>query len=485
MLRFLILPFALAFATACSDAPEATDPDVRPITGEAIPDASATDTLFARYDGLAEPVEVDTAAARAWVDETLAAMSQEEKIGQLMLVNLPSSGAEALVERHHVGGFLVPRLLEPREVRQRTQALQNRATVPLFFAADYERGVGRFNNNLTELPSNMALGAIGDPALAAAFGRLSAIEARAIGVNLLLAPVVDVNNNPANPIINIRSYGEDPEVVGELAAAFVEAAQAYGVLTTLKHFPGHGDTATDSHAKLGVVEGDRAKLDRLELRPYAVVFERAEPAAVMTAHLWIQALDGEALPATFSENALTGLLRDELGFEGVVMTDDVKMGALSGTYPLPERVVRPLEAGADVILTPDDVGRAVAAVQQALASGRLSQERLDASVRRILWAKARAGLHRDARADSDLLDALLAEPLGAPIAEAAAAQALTLLDPGGVLPFAADAALALVQFSNVQNSESIPAAMDRFASTLADDLVLDRRFSADPSAAQR
>src|SRR5690606_24829544 len=191
-----------------------------------------------------------------------------------------------------VGGFLVPRLLDPEEVFEETQRLQAATPVPLFFAADYERGTGRFNNALTELPSNMALGATRDTVLAAAAGRLTAIESRALGINLLFAPVVDVNNNPDNPIINIRSYGEDPALVGAMATAFVREAQRHGVLTTLKHFPGHGNTTTDSHARMGTVGSDFAELDSIELRPYRDVLTGPHPSAgVMTAHLWVPALD--------------------------------------------------------------------------------------------------------------------------------------------------------------------------------------------------
>ncbi|MDX1548877.1 MAG: glycoside hydrolase family 3 N-terminal domain-containing protein, partial [Rhodothermales bacterium] len=340
------------------------------------------DSLFLDHDldALALPPP-DSAGAARWVDSTLATLSLDEKIGQLFIVHLPRPGIrqmlddEALeaVEDAHVGGFLVPRLLDPETVFEQTQRLQRASRLPLFFAADYERGAGRFSNAFTELPSNMALGATRDTALAAAAGRLTALESRAIGINLLLAPVVDVNNNPDNPIINIRSYGEAPGLVADMAEAFVREAQRHGVLTTLKHFPGHGNTAVDSHARMGVVEGGAAVLDSVELRPYRRLLGQADaPAGVMSAHLWVPALDDEPLPATFSQRALTHLLRDSLGFEGFIVTDDIRMGALQGRYAPAERIVRPLRAGADVILTPRSLPRAVEAVRAALRDGALT-----------------------------------------------------------------------------------------------------------------
>lgn len=450
------------------------------------------DSFFLDYDpALFAPFAFDSLAAARWVDSTLAALSRDEKIGQLFIVHLPrqslrtlvDDAAHKLVEDYHVGGFLVPRLLGPEAVHRATQRLQRRARVPLFFAADYERGVGRFNNTFTELPSNMALGATRDTVLAAAAGRISALESRAIGINLLFAPVVDVNNNPDNPIINIRSYGEDPALVGDMATAFVRAAQAYGVLTTLKHFPGHGNTTVDSHARMGTIHGSRAALEAVELRPYRRVLGAVQPAGVMSAHLWIEALDARPLPATFSTAALTALLRDSLGFDGFVVTDDIRMGALENTYPLRERIVRPLLAGADVILTPDDLVAAQAAVRQALADGRLSEARLDASVRRILWAKARAGLYATRQAGQAPLRFLLERPHGAYLAQTIADRAVTLLKTHAALPLDSERRhVALVQLTNQRDAQSIEAAMAQLADLLGGRLAADVRLDRDPTA---
>ena len=468
-------------------------PDVQDRT---IAARTSIDSLFRGYDdALLQKHRPDAADVRRWADSVRATLSLDEKIGQLFIVSLPEPDVrggvrdEAMraVRAHGVGGFLVPRLLEPRRLFAQTTALQAASDVPLFFAADYERGAGRFSNALTELPSNMALGATRDTLLAAAAGRLTAIESRAVGVNLLFAPVVDVNNNPRNPIINIRSYGEEPELVGHMAAAFVREAQAYGLLTTLKHFPGHGNTSVDSHLRMGVVGGDRAALDRVELAPYRTVLESgARPAAVMSAHLWMRALDEAPLPATFSRNALSHLLRDALGFNGLVITDDVKMGGLREEYNLAERIVRPLQAGADVILTPEDLGAAIEAVKHALEDGRLAEADLDRSVQRILEAKARAGLHRQRQANKAVLDALLEEPLGASIAQTIADSAVTLLKAGEALPLEGGHEIALVQLSNYRNAESIEAAMDHLAEQLgAANTLSDARFDEAPGAGER
>ncbi len=429
----------------------------------------------------------DAVAAGRWVDSVLAALPLHRKIGQLFIVHLPRPDLrrviadEALraVEAYGVGGFLVPRLLDPRAVFRETQRLQKAADVPLFFAADYERGVGRFNNAFTELPSNMAVGATRDPLLAAAAGRLTALESRAIGVNLLFAPVVDVNNNPANPIINIRSYGEDPDLVGRMAAAFVHQAESHGVLTTLKHFPGHGNTAVDSHAHMGTVNGDAAALDSVELRPFRLALRGRAAAGVMSAHLWVPALDEAPLPATFSRRALSDVLRDSLGFEGIIVTDDIRMGALQKSYGTEARIVRPLLAGADVILTPLSLPKAIRAVQAALQRGDLDEAAIDRSVRRILTAKARAGLHTQRLADEATLDYLLEKPRGAYLAQTIADRAVTLLKTDPVLPLRPDRRVTLLQLTNTAGTESLHAAMDYFAEALAPDAEarLDKRAS--------
>ena len=287
----------------------------------------ALDTLFSHYDpGVLAALRPDTTDTARWVDSLMSTLSLEQKMGQLFILHLPTyrgkpdvQRAIREVKRYGIGGFLVSRALDPADVYDAISQIQDESEVPLFFAADFERGVGRHSNNLTEWPANMALGATRDPSFAAAAGRLTAIEGRGIGVNMVLAPVVDVNNNPNNPIINIRSYGEDPELVGEMATAFVYEAQSHGMLTTLKHFPGHGNTSVDTHTRMGKISGNRAMLNEVELYPYRrVLADASQPSAVMTAHLWIQALDQEPLPATFSRNALHFIIQAPNGAFGVL-----------------------------------------------------------------------------------------------------------------------------------------------------------------------
>ena len=448
--------------------------------------------LFYEYDSeVLQLLKPDSTRASAWADSMLAEMTLDQKIGQLFIIRLSSSSARAqrdalrAVDRFHVGGFLVSRALDPRDVYEMSRELQDESTLPLFFTADYERGVGGFSNNLTEWPSNMGIGATRDPVFAAAAGRLTAIEGRAIGVNMVLAPVVDVNNNPENPIINIRSYGEDPRLVGLMAARFVKEAQELGMLTTLKHFPGHGNTSVDTHTSMGTIYGDRTSLDAIELYPYRFALEEpVKPSAVMSAHLWIPAFDTEPLPATFSRNVLQHLLRDTLRFDGLIVTDDVEMGALQQEYSLAERTVNPLLAGADLVLTTSALERSVRTLREAVRDGDVPEELLDKSVRRILTAKADAGLHNRRYVSRPVLEYLLAVPRGEPLAQKAADKAVTLLKNDQLLPLDRTQRVALVQVTNTRNSESIEAAMDLFADGLKTRLSvnesrLDNSFSED------
>ncbi len=472
MTTFRLLALSLLLTlTACAQ-PE-PPPEPAPIDEE-IPEqtVSALDTLMDAYDvpGL-YPSRMEQDEAEAWADSVLATLSLDARAGQVILANLPSSGGVAgivesalgLIERTGVTGFLVGRLLPPDEVfevtRQLQQAQIDANRPPLFFAADYERGVGRFSNAFTELPSNMAIGATRDPAYAAAAGRLSAMESRAVGVRLLFAPVADVNNNPGNPIINIRSYGERPDLVGEMVTAYVQAAEAAGVATTLKHFPGHGNTTTDTHSRMATVDGDRAQLDAIELRPFRETFAQASPTAVMTAHLWVPGLDEVERPATFSPTVLTDLLRGELDFRGFVVTDDVRMGGLANDFDLAERVTQPLAAGADMILTPRDVGAAARAIVQSIDSGDLAADRLDEAARRILVAKARLGLSRDAVPTQEAFDYVNARPLGQRVADAIARDAATVLRTSDALPLASGTNVLALHLSNYTGSTSIEAAV--------------------------
>ena len=283
------------------------------------------------------------------------------------------------------------------ELRLRTRQLEAWAGAPLLLCADVEEGVGQRFEGASWLVPPLALARIhaADPALALdlarRYGACTGREARQLGLNWVLAPVCDVNNNPANPVINVRAWGEDPATAGALAAAFCRGAQAEGVLACAKHFPGHGDTASDSHLELPLLPHNRARLEAVELPPFRDAIA-AEVAAVMTAHLLLPALDAEH-PATLSRAVLTGLLRDELGFTGLIVTDALVMEAIAGRYGASEAAVLALEAGADLVLMPGDADGAIDAIVAAVHSGRLSLERLQASLerRRLALGRCPAG----------------------------------------------------------------------------------------------
>ncbi|MEA5533556.1 glycoside hydrolase family 3 N-terminal domain-containing protein [Crocosphaera sp. XPORK-15E] len=277
------------------------------------------------------------------------------------------------------------------ELLLRTQQLQEWSQTPLFIAADIEEGVGQRFSGATWFPPPMALGEIAkndlDLGISYAYemGKVTAQEALSIGINWILTPVVDVNNNPDNPVINIRSFGDSPNIVSPLVTAFIEGAKSYPALTTAKHFPGHGDTVSDSHLNLPIINHDNERLESLELMPFKAAIE-ANVDSVMTAHLLINAWDNEN-PATLSKAILTGKLREKLGFEGLIVTDALVMGGVANFADAEEVAVKAVEAGADVLLMPDNPEKAINAVYDAVESGRLTRERIEASVNRIWQAK--------------------------------------------------------------------------------------------------
>jgi len=281
--------------------------------------------------------------------------------------------------------------------------LQAIAPYPLLNSADFETGAGFRLEGATAFPRNMAFGAAGDEKLAYEAGRITAIESRAIGVQVNFAPVVDVNNNPRNPVINTRSYGEDPALVGKLASAYVRGLQDGGMIATLKHFPGHGDTDVDSHLGLPIVKDPRESLETTEFPPFRAGIA-AGAGAVMTGHIEMPTLDPTPnTPTTLSEPIVTGVLRRDLGFGGLIYTDSMGMAGVTQLYKPGDAAVRAIKAGNDIVLHSPDDAAAFAGLKAAVESGEISRERLDASVERILRAKAKAGLHH-ARAVS--LDAL-------------------------------------------------------------------------------
>ena len=378
----------------------------------------ADDPRAAAVPGEARPgAERDLAPdSRRWVDSTLASLSLRERVAQLVMpwvggdyVAVPSPELDRLLEwvtTQRVGGLVLSVGL-PHSYAAKLNELQRRAPVPLLIASDMENGPGMRLGGIyslphllaqgggTEFPPVMAVGATGSNRLAEELGRVLGREARAVGVHLSFGPVLDVNSNPANPIINTRSFGEDPGLVASLGVAYIRGARDAGLMTTAKHFPGHGDTSQDSHLELPTIAADLDRLSAVELRPFRAAVD-AGVDAIMTAHIAVQGVEGpEAPPATLSPRFMTELLRTELGFRGLLFTDAMDMGGVADAFGGgAEVLVRAIEAGADVLLMPPDVGAAIDAVVGAVERGRLSPTRIDESVRRVLAAKARAGLDR-------------------------------------------------------------------------------------------
>jgi beta-N-acetylhexosaminidase len=403
----------------------------------------------------------DPEADRRWVEATLHSLTLRQKVAQLLM---PGTGGHYLapdtpefaqlrhwVEDDGVGGLTLSIGL-PHSYAAKLNTLQRRARIPLLISSNMEAGPGerlagsysiphlRPQGGGTFFPPAMALGAAGDEALAFEMGRITAVEARAVGVHITFSPDVDVNSNPANPIINTRSFGEDPKLVARLGVAFIRGARAGGLLTTAKHFPGHGGTAADSHLELPVLAGDRARLDTVELPPFKAAVD-AGVDAIMSAHIAARAIEGAgAPPATLSRYFMTGVLRDEMHFQGLVMTDAMDMAGVTRHFGDVESLIRALEAGADVLLKPLDVDKALDGIVAAVQSGRLSEARLDSSVRRVLEAKARAGLRTGALVDLDAIESRVGIAAHQRAAQEAARRGITLVrDERTLVPLASAA----------------------------------------------
>jgi beta-N-acetylhexosaminidase len=334
------------------------------------------------------------------VDDLIGALPVRDKIAQLVVPWIPGTYAaydaeafarmEMWVDSLHVGGLIVS-VGSPLDIAAKLNRLQERSALPLLIASDLEGGTSiRFNGG-TPLPPNMGVGATGSDSAAYEMGRITALEGRAVGIHLAFAPVADVNNNPDNPIINTRSFGEDPATVGRMVAAEVRGLQDNGMLATAKHFPGHGDTGTDSHLALPVIASDWSRLDSVELVPFRSAIA-AGVKVVMSAHIALPGIDpGQLRPGTVAHNVLTGVLRDSLAFDGLVVTDALDMGGITSAYGA-DASLRAFLAGADLLLQPADPGAAIAAMEVALARGDITPERLDSSLRRVLQTKLDLGL---------------------------------------------------------------------------------------------
>lgn len=396
------------------------------------------------------------------------------------------------VRDNHVGGVLWHLYSNVYEAALLNRKLQENARIPLLVSADLEAGLGMRFQDTTYWPWPMAVAATGDPDLARREGAIVAAEARAIGLNQIVAPVADVNIDPDNPVINVRSFGEDPADVARYVAAFVRGVQSEGVLATAKHFPGHGDTHTDSHRSLSILPVNRARLEAVELVPFRAAIA-AGVGSVMTAHISVPEIDatpappragGErdnpytkdptevtrdaTVPASLSAPVIEGLLRGELGFDGLVITDALDMGGITGHFEAGEAAVRSILAGSDQVLKSPDVTAAIAGVKEAVRNGRISRERLDASVARILAAKRRfpprpVGLDEIFRSVERPEDRALSQEI--------ARRSLTLLrESPGALPLSSTQRIAHVVVTD----------QPRFADEIS--AALRRRLQSPPAA---
>ncbi|HEU5453803.1 MAG TPA: glycoside hydrolase family 3 N-terminal domain-containing protein [Terriglobales bacterium] len=406
----------------------------------------------------AGPVRLDSDGAK-WAEKTLKKMSLEQKIGQMIMIwcrvkftNVDSPEYIALrdtMRKYHIGSFgtTVPldgpflQKSEPYEAAMLINQLQRDSELPLIFAADFEQGVSMRLNGTTVFPAAMAFGADGRRADAEAFGRITGQEARAIGVEWNFFPIADINSNPVNPIINTRSFGEDPQEVGDFVAAYIEGAHQSGLLTTAKHFPGHGDTATDSHLGLARVDLPLEHLEHSELPPFQKAID-AGVDAVMVAHLTVPALDPDAnVVSSTSHKIVTDLLKDKMGFKGLVVTDALDMNGLMRLYagggqnPSGAAAVAAVKAGNDMILIPGDLDGAYNGLLNAARSGEIPRQQIDASVLKILKAKASVGLNKARLVDVAKVDDLVARPDNVGEGQAVADAAVTLVrDSGQALP---------------------------------------------------
>jgi len=391
--------------------------------------------------------QCDSKSDSAWVECELARMTLRDKAAQMVWPQLFGDYVSAdapqwrkisgWITQQHVGGVIMS-VGSPLEIAAKLNALQRMSDLPLLVGGDLEFGAGYrarggfFLPNGIDLggavlfPPEMAIGATRDTMLAYEQGRITALEGRAIGYQIDFSPILDVNNNPANPVISTRSFGEDPALVAQMGAAFIRGVQEHGMIATGKHFPGHGDTGTNSHLALPIVRVSRARLDSVELVPFNAAV-KAGVGAIMTFHGSMPALDSSGLPGTLSHNVLTQLLRDDMHFHGLVVSDAMDMRGVLDTYGSVGAAQLAVGAGADVLLQPSDVAQTIDAVVDGVKSGKYTEARLDESVRRILATKARVGLRTRRLVDLDSARAIVGDSAHAAVARVAAERSITLV----------------------------------------------------------
>jgi beta-N-acetylhexosaminidase len=383
----------------------------------------------------------------AWTDSVMRSMTLREKVAQLIWPSVFGDYVSGdspqwrrltqYVQQEKVGGFTIS-VGSPIELAAKLNALQSMTKIPLLIGADLEAGAGfrarggYFVPNAIDLggalvfPPEMGLGATRDTTLAYEQGRLTAQEGRALGIHIAYAPVLDVNNNPANPVINTRSYSEDPELAARMGVAFIHGLQDHGMIATGKHFPGHGDTGVNSHLALPVVTVSRSRLDTVELVPFRAAV-KSGVGAIMSFHGAMPALDSSGVPGTLSPKVVTGLLRGEMGFRGIIISDAMDMRGVLDQFGADEAAKRAIAAGIDVLIQPLDVSKTIDAVIAGISEGRYTEARVDSSVRRVLEAKRRLGLAQSKLVDLNALRFAVGDSVDAEVARRAAEKSITLV----------------------------------------------------------
>ncbi|MEX2110335.1 MAG: glycoside hydrolase family 3 N-terminal domain-containing protein [Gemmatimonadaceae bacterium] len=386
-------------------------------------------------------------ASERWTDSVLSSLTLREKAAQIVWPSVYGDYVSGdsrqwrlltkYITEDKVGGFTIS-IGSPTEIAVKLNALQSMSTVPLLFGADLEAGAGfrarggYFVPNAIDLggaivfPPEMAVGATGDTTLAYEVGRLTAVEGRALGIHIAYAPVLDVNNNPDNPVINTRSYGEDPRLAARMGAAFIRGVQDHGMIATGKHFPGHGDTGVNSHLALPVVTVSRSRLDSVELVPFRAAV-KSGVGAIMSFHGAMPALDSSNVPGTLSAKVMTQLLRHEMGFDGIIISDAMDMRGVLDQFGAAEAVKRAIAAGCDVLIQPQDVTQAIDAVVAGVTEGRYTEARLDSSVRRVLESKRRIGLPQSKLVDINTLRFRIGDSASLQVARRVAEKSITLV----------------------------------------------------------
>lgn len=431
-----------------------------------------------------------------WADKTLKKMSVDEKVGQLVHVGVNARFANQdsfffkdlrrHVTENKIGGiiFFGAPIYETTHLINR---MQESAQIPLLMSLDAETGIGMRFQDATNFPWAMAVAATGDSEFARRMGVITGREARAIGIHHVYAPVLDVNNNADNPVINVRSFGEDPDDVARFGIAFAEGLQSQKVIATAKHFPGHGDTNVDSHRGLPIIDLPRKRLDSLELVPFKKAVD-AGVGSIMIAHIALPQIDGEEIrplkeyrggdaepgteivsekatvPATLSFKVQTEMLRNEMGFKGLIVSDAMSMSGLTLYFTQEEAGVRAFLAGTDILEKPADVDAMIRGLKAAVASGRIPMARLDESVRRQLAWKHAVGLTKQKITPLDQIDRIVSGPESTKLTDEIATRAITLVrQESGVLPLNRDAKIAVLGISNGFDG---PSTMSSFVSTL-------------------